>query len=143
MFDAEAFERTRRNLVARLGAQRVHGGWWEGRLASSALSTATAVGALSLIGGVDVRPGLDWLARTQNQDGGWGDTGFSKSNISTTVLCWCSFAIAGLEPAYELPLRKAEAWLSRAAGGTDAERLVDAILRRYGVDRTFSVPILT
>lgn len=141
--DAAALQRTRRNLVERLAAERVPGGWWEGYLASSALSTATAVGALSLASAADVTPGLDWLAKTQNQDGGWGDTTISLSNISTTTLCWCAFAIAKKQAAYGPVLEKAEAWLTRAAGGTDAPRLTAAILARYGTDRTFSVPILT
>ncbi len=145
MIDRAALHRTRRTLVERLAAARVPGGWWEGRLSSSALSTATAVGALTLASGGahDVAPGLNWLAQTQNADGGWGDTVLSGSNISTTILCWCSFAIAGADGRYPAVLAKAEAWLGRAAGGTDAPRLVAAILKRYGVDKTFSVPILT
>ena len=35
------------------------------------------------------------------------------------------------------------AWLRRAAGDIHATALRSAILRRYGKDRTFSVPILT
>jgi squalene-hopene/tetraprenyl-beta-curcumene cyclase len=141
--DIAALHRTRRNLVERLNAERVSGGWWEGRLAGSALSTATAAGALTLAGGHDVAPGLDWLARTQNEDGGWGDTVLSLSNISTTILCWCSFAIASAEGRYWPIVTRAEAWLTKAAGGIDAPCLAAAILRRYGTDRTFSVPILT
>ena len=141
--DLAALHRTRRNLVERLNAERVAGGWWEGRLASSALSTATAIGALALASDHDVTPGLDWLAKTQNEDGGWGDTVLSLSNISTTVLCWCSFAISGTEVRYQASIKKAEAWLTNAAGGTDAPRLTKAVLHRYGTDRTFSVPILT
>ena len=34
-------------------------------------------------------------------------------------------------------------WLRRAAGDTTPDALRAAILRRYGKDRTFSVPILT
>ncbi|KKK63935.1 hypothetical protein LCGC14_2989300, partial [marine sediment metagenome] len=37
----------------------------------------------------------------------------------------------------------AQAWLVRAAGGTDPASLVRAVERRYGKDRTFSVPILS
>jgi len=37
----------------------------------------------------------------------------------------------------------AEAWLVRAAGSLEASALAAAITRRYGKDRTFSIPILT
>ena len=127
-------------LLAELGPK----GHWEGELSSSALSTATALVALrqvdatahaSLIGG-----GGRWLARTQNTDGGWGDTIKSKSNISTTALCWA--ALRGGESADEFAgaIKKAEAWLTQAAGSLDG--LASAIADRYGKDRTFSVPIL-
>ncbi len=70
-----------------------------GELSSSALSTATAVVALahggSRGGMADlIRGGLRWLAEHQNADGGWGDTVQSKSNISTTALCWAAFGAA-------------------------------------------------
>ena len=45
---AEALEIATGNLVRRLLEARNGNGYWEGRLASSALSTATAVVALSL-----------------------------------------------------------------------------------------------
>ena len=38
--------------------------------------------------------GLRWLVANQNADGGWGDTVLSKSNISTTALCWAAFGAA-------------------------------------------------
>jgi len=130
---------------------------WAGELSSSALSTATAVVALGavdrqrhadLIGG-----GLRWLAQHQNADGGWGDTVRSKSNISTTALCW---AALGASDAYEAVVARAAKWLRRDAlprvpdsrgGDADAQErvppgLVAAIAARYGKDRTFSVPIL-
>ena len=40
-------------------------------------------------------------------------------------------------------LDRAEAWLRAAAGGVTPDALRSAILRRYGKDQTFSVPILT
>jgi squalene-hopene/tetraprenyl-beta-curcumene cyclase len=132
------------NLVARLLEKRVPSGHWEGKLSSSALSTATAVSALAVSPSPDnkyIRAGLEWLAVNQNEDGGWGDTTASFSNVSTTCLCWSAFAIAGGDAAETVA--KAESWLQREAGGLDTASLTSALLKRYGNDRTFSVPILT
>lgn len=123
-------------------------GHWEGRLSSSALSTATAVIALraAAAAGVLADPtrarrlidaGIAWLARTQNEDGGWGDTPQSMSNISTTALAW------GATDDDSPSFAAASAWLAHAARGLDAVSLSRAIAARYGKDRTFSVPILT
>jgi squalene-hopene/tetraprenyl-beta-curcumene cyclase len=116
-------------------------GHWTGELSSSALSTATAVVALRAIDAGQHRDlidaGLRWLAQHQNADGGWGDTVKSRSNISTTALCWAALSGSTDQAA---SVAQAEAWLTRAAGSMT--QLVPAIERRYGKDRTFSVPIL-
>lgn len=117
-------------LLAELNAD----GHWTGELSSSALSTATAVVALRTVDAEKhadlIRGGERWLREHQNADGGWGDTTRSKSNISTTALCWA--ALGGND-------ERASAWLARASGG---QVLTAAIAARYGKDRTFSVPIL-
>lgn len=128
-------------------------GHWEGRLSSSALSTATAVGALAFVGHQSSAPdprtqelvegGLRWLADKVNDDGGWGDTDLSFSNISTTTLCWAAFGMAGADERFPEIVKGAEAWLIKAAGGIEPAKLAPAIVRRYGKDKTFSVPILT
>lgn len=128
-------------------------GHWEGRLSSSALSTATAVGALAFVGHQSSAPdprtkelvegGLRWLADKVNDDGGWGDTDLSFSNISTTTLCWAAFGMAGADERFPEIVKGAEAWLIKAAGGIEPDKLAPAIIRRYGKDKTFSVPILT
>jgi len=143
MIGRDELDQTLCNLLAQLLDRRVAGGWWEGYLASSALSTATAVSALTLATHDDVDAGLSWLCASQNVDGGWGDTVLSRSNISTTILCWCAFSIAGAGERYAAAVERAEDWLRSQAGALDAGALVPAILRRYGADRTFSVPILT
>jgi squalene-hopene/tetraprenyl-beta-curcumene cyclase len=140
-------ERTYTQLVERLVGARSAGGYWEGELSSSALSTATAVVALSIARATPedralIDRGLDWLVRQQNADGGWGDTTISRSNISTTALCWAALADASRSAA-AAAVERCEAWLSHAAGGLQPQQLKKAIEQRYGKDRTFSVPILT
>ena len=133
--------------------ERTSAGHWDGRLSSSALSTATAVVALALFlrerpsesSGDDdlVQRGIGWLLDHQNQDGGWGDTDRSFSNISTTALGWAGLAFARGSDAVTAAERRAEAWLTKVGGGVDPSTLARAIVARYGKDRTFSVPILT
>lgn len=120
-------------------------GHWTGELSISALSTATAVMALEQLR--RERPelhqqlipyitrGLDWLAAHQNPDGGWGDTTQSFSNIATTMLCDATFRAVDATRHTDI-LTRSQAWID-AAGG------VPALKKRYGKDKTFSVPILT
>ena len=139
---------------AALLAARTREGHWEGRLSTSALSTATAVIALAMAdktppgsagprGHAFVARGAAWLALHHNADGGWGDTTASASNIATTALVWAAFALVEPTVAVETASARAESWLRRTAGGTDPASLRRALDRRYGKDRTFSVPILT
>lgn len=94
--------RFRETVRSRLLAERNTKGYWEGELSSSALSTATALCAIEayLRSSLDipfgqrktlasmVRCGRQWLIDHQNEDGGWGDTTKSFTNISTTLLGW-------------------------------------------------------
>ncbi|NQT21420.1 MAG: squalene--hopene cyclase [Planctomycetes bacterium] len=126
-------------------------GFWQGRLASSALSTATAVSALCVakehgIGRESfeslIANGAAWLAAHQNADGGWGDTADSPSNLATTALCIAAFKLAEQHLAQTLPgCARAQARAREyAAGGGDD--LPAALSAAYGKDRTFAVPIL-
>ena len=121
-------------------AERTRAGHWEGELSSSALSTATAVCALTIVGQHDnlVRNGLRWLAEHQNKDGGFGDADNCPSNISTTTLAWATLAMHG-----SLATDRAEDWLKKQVGELTAESIAMTISSVYGEDRTFSVPILT
>jgi len=162
-------------LKEQLLGSRNSAGVWEGRLSGSALSTAVAVFALSLVDREKharlIDNGLEWLVSNQNEDGGWGDTGLSLSNVSTTMLVWATLTIADsaergeeakeirnsnieIRDKSELPktegskrvdeaICKAEVWLSGFAGSLLAGDLGLAVGRKYGRDRTFSVPILT
>lgn len=146
----EALDLARSTLLEARNAQ----GHWTGELSSSALSTATAVFALALAerhgqsGSTrtagQLARGLAWLAANVNADGGWGDTILSKSNISTTTLCWAVFGLVpGAEAKNRAVVKGAEDWLRRNAGSLAPDALCAAIIGRYGKDRTFSVPILT
>ncbi len=154
-----AWESVRDTLKSRRGEH----GHWEGKLSTSALSTATAVMALEQVrrhiaghqpgDGIVLPPptagsshflwqhlidgGLKWLAEHQNADGGWGDTVKSVSNISTTMLAYASFLAARKsKEEYADTLRSAGNYINVNGG-------VDAVIARYGKDKTFSVPILT
>jgi squalene-hopene/tetraprenyl-beta-curcumene cyclase len=146
----ERLEAAYQTALAALLAERTPTGHWIGELSSSALSTATAVGALALVAketgvycssGPFLASGLHWLASHQNADGGWGDTVRSFSNISTTMLCRAAFHLTGTAATHEESLRRCEQWLHTRYGETP-EELAEAIRARYGKDRTFSVPIL-
>jgi squalene-hopene/tetraprenyl-beta-curcumene cyclase len=126
-------------------------GYWVGELSTSALSTATAVMALHLAQAHApelyhheplIDAGVDWLVAHQNDDGGWGDTDKSYSNISTTMLCRAALHLCGKQAACAETVKRCEDWLFSRYGNTPAQ-LAEAVRQRYGKDRTFATPILT
>lgn len=135
-------------------AERGPHGHWEGELSTSALSTATAVMALlqvrrqrTLARHDDlIASGLQWLVNHQNADGGWGDTLRSHSNISTTMLCHATLTAAqslfDTSHAEDRTRVHAES-IARAATQIARFGGLPALIKRYGRDRTFSIPILT
>ena len=136
---AAALRKAREHLLA----ARTPEGVWEGRLSSSALSTATALSVLSLAGEARdkalVRAGVAWLTADQNADGGWGDTPESRSNLATALLALSALRLAAADEPETLA--RAEAYVTTLAGSEPAQR-VAAIKAAYGADRTFAVPIL-
>lgn len=125
---------------AHLESLRNAHGHWEGHLSSSALSTATAIVALSLVDRdqhtAHIASGAKWLSDHQNADGGWGDTKLSKSNLSTTLLCWSALHLVGTRSA------AANKWITAQVGSLEPKAIAKAVVTRYGKDKTFSVPIL-
>lgn len=135
-----AYEKARDDLLGERNSQ----GHWVGELATSALSTATAVSALSLVDrdqGTNthaemIERGVTWLIEQQNEDGGWGDTDKSFSNISTAMLARAAIHLAGKADQHAAALESAERYIEQRGG-------IPGLKERYGIDRTFSVPILT
>jgi len=128
------------------------GSHWTGELSISALSTATAVSALSIyqaraerVGLIDSDAalriqqlrfdGMQWLAERQNADGGWGDTSRSDSNIATTMLVRAALQLNGAPASPQNLLESADQYITLNGG-------VDGVRKRYGKDKTFAVPIL-
>jgi len=172
---SDAFEQLltplRNNTRSTLLAERNQQGFWDGELSSSALSTATALCALEAYLQVSndlsdpqrstltdmITRGRVWLLDHQNDDGGWGDTTKSFTNISTTLLVWGALNTsknnAGddrtelqgkdkLTERIEIAVQRVEQAIERLAGGLTPDVLAPAIRARYGKDQTFSVPIL-
>jgi squalene-hopene/tetraprenyl-beta-curcumene cyclase len=152
-----ALDQIREELLA----ERNDHGHWVGELAPSALSTATAVSAAAAVcidrqrraergeGGKDaavpteslramVAAGMNYLRAQQNDDGGFGDTDRSHSNIATSYLVLAASELArqiGGDPLGGPATDRLNAYLDR--GGR-----LDGLRRRYGKDKTFVVPIM-
>ena len=117
----EAIDETLANAREHLLAARTPDGYWRGELSSSALSTAVAAFALHVVGSrkhVDaVNRGMSWLARHRNDDGGWGDTTASRSNMSTTLLCWSALSAAARGmPSVQPIVSDAAQWITGRTG---------------------------
>ena len=152
----QAIDRLRSDLVLLKGSSN----HWTGTLSTSALSTATAVSALSIsrdqfqkkpwsieqgLNGDRYSPGRwdeliesgsGWLSRSQNADGGFGDTDRSLSNIATTLLVLAAWQLAGHNSRYSIKIAAAWDYVERHGSW-------DGLRQRYGKDRTFVVPIMT
>ncbi len=128
--------------------ERTDQGHFVGELSASALSTATAISALSFYLkrktlAADKRAHIEqiitasiaWTLRQQNTDGGWGDTDKNYSNISTTMLVEAAFEAAGVTQDHLPAIENARHYISTQGG-------IAGLRKRYGKDKTFAVPIL-
>ncbi len=119
-------------------------GYWEGRLSSSALGVAVAITALHFYdareNASEILSGLKWLELNVNNDGGFGDSPESVSNVSTSLLCFAAIKVCGQKDDL---LLKIGDYLRSQNIDVNSEQLIPAILDFYKTDRTFSVPILT
>ena len=128
------------DLTKRLTAQRQSGEMWRGQLSSSAISTSVATFALYKIDAQGytkhIERGVEWLLATMCEDGSWGDTPESPSNMTATLLSYASLYAVGRAP------EATKRYLDGRFGGVDDEHIVRGVLDYYGRDLTFSVPIL-
>ncbi|TWU47277.1 Squalene--hopene cyclase [Rubripirellula tenax] len=136
-------------LRTELLAERTDDGHWVGQLSSSALSTATAVSAISAwvlhapgetaTWSALIRKGAASLRESQNSDGGFGDTDRSLSNIATSYLALAASTLAKRsidEGLSDESTRKLKNYIEQSGG-------IDGLRRRYGTDKTFVIPIMT
>lgn len=119
---------------------RSEDGLWRGSLSSSAISTAVSVFALQRIDAdkyaTHIQAGVRWLQGAMKPDGSWGDSVESPSNMTATLLTYVSLFAVGQAP------QESRQYLNRQFGGDSEEALTKGVLRYYGRDLTFSVPIL-
>lgn len=143
MVDRGRLERGLCTATEHLLSERVAGGWWEGRLSSSALATATAVSALSVAGEPQdaalIRRGTDWLSVQQLPNGSWGDTPDSPGNLSTTLLVLSALRLAREQAPLPAVVRRGMQFVQQCAPG---KTIAQAVRDVYGADRTFAAPIL-
>jgi len=128
-------KRSLERAVQALLEKRNAEGFWEGRLASSPLAAGVCICALADEPGlhVQVSKAFSYLAKTQNADGGWGDTEISKSNLAATLLVASADALChGLSDEQR---RGAKAYIDALGGAQEGLR------RIYGKDMTFQVPL--
>lgn len=134
-------------LITELKGRMNPQGFWIGKLSTSALSTAVAIVALKLAGEENdkekVLSGFNWLCRNINSDGGYGDTPESVSNVSTTLLCYAAVSYCQDENYGTSTLQAMGKWLSGNGIHLGEDSLTRSILKFYGSDFTFSVPILS
>ncbi|WP_430936312.1 prenyltransferase/squalene oxidase repeat-containing protein [Saccharicrinis sp. 156] len=116
------------------------GSLWTGYLSSSAISTSVAVFALHISGTERhqslIKNGVDWLKKTMLDDGSWGDSPESPSNMTATLLTFATLSAVGQTP------EKTKAFLKNKFNGISDQDIITGVLNYYGKDLTFSAPIL-
>ncbi len=136
----EKVERLIRELTDKLCSLRQEDGIWRGVLSSSAISTSVSLFALYEIDKEKYRSLIEaaakWLKDTMCEDGSWGDSVDSPSNPTATLLSFAALHAVGHDSPRTRQL------LTKRFGGYSDDKIIDGVLKYYGKDLTFSVPIL-
>ena len=161
--DLERLFLAQKAVCAELLAERSPAGYWVGEIGSSPVATAAAVSALvvshhqdsddalreAATGGSEsdieqlvqgdlselLLESVHWLARRQNEDGGWSDCDGGESDIAATMLVQAAFRLTGIPGKYADLMMRADQFVS-AQGG------VAGLRRRFGRYKTYLAPIL-
>jgi len=116
------------------------GSLWIGYLSSSAISTSVAVFALFISDKEKhqshIENGVAWLKKTMLEDGSWGDSPESPSNMTATLLTFATLSAVGETP------EQTKAFLNDRFDGISDTHIIEGVLKYYGKDLTFSAPIL-
>ena len=160
-FDVEKLLLAQKTVRAELLAERAAGGYWAGQLGSSPVATATAISALvvshrqdsdDVLREIDADDqdiaqlvqgdlsellfeSLHWIARRQNNDGGWGDCDGADSNIAATLLVQAAFRLTGIPGKYADLMALADDFVAAQNG-------VAGLRRMAGGEKTYLAPIL-
>ena len=135
-------------LTQKLIEEQNSQGFWTGRLSSSALGVSVSIVAIKLKGLPDhqerVNKGLQWIYKNFNSDGGYGDTPESESNVSTSFLCYAAITFCQTaELDGSKVLKGIENYLETQNISLKSGSISKSVLKYYGKDYTFSVPILS
>ena len=135
-------------LTSQLIREQNSESFWTGHLASSALSTAVALVVLKMdpkqTNEERIQNGLKWLHSNINDDGGFGDTPESVSNVSSSLLCYAALSYCQTKDIDNQPLlTNVENYLNSQGISFTTQQLTEEVLKYYGKDYTFSVPILS
>ena len=100
--ELDGFENEREKAIKWLKKKIEKAGYWSDLwLAKNSYGTASAIAALVKAGKKcdAISKGVDWLHRTQNPDGGWGEDMFGEP-INSTVeqTAWSSYALLLVNP---------------------------------------------
>jgi squalene-hopene/tetraprenyl-beta-curcumene cyclase len=159
--DVERLLLAHKVVRAELLAERAADGYWAGQIGSSPVATAAAVSALVVSHRQDsdvalreidaddqdiaqlvqgdlselLFESLHWIARRQNNDGGWGDCDGADSNIAATMLVQAAFRLTGIPGKYADLMALADDFVAARNGVAGLRRLA-------GGEKTYLAPIL-
>jgi squalene-hopene/tetraprenyl-beta-curcumene cyclase len=161
--DVERVCLAQKAVRAELLAERTRDRHWVGEVAGSPFATAAAINALVLAHRRGTEEALreaspsgdgrvaqqivqgdlcelllesvQWLARCQNADGGWGDCDRAQSNIAATILVQAAFRLTGIPAKYANLMARADHYVSSHGG-------ISGLWQQFGNDKTLVAAVL-